>query len=552
MKAGGMRLAALLLLCAAPHLVRMASSSLMPNDGFYAHAAWMYSHGAQPWLHVTQVAFPLAEYVLAGVIRVFGHDVRVFELVNLTVVLAIAATLWTTARRFVLAGTSTDGPRERAATLAGVVAALGFAWSAWVIHFHLGERETWAALGTVLALASLARSPAPAGLSWRRAAAIGSALALAFCLKITAIMAAGGVLLHLLARREPASASARLRDALRVAAVLLGLAGGATLLCWLVWGPPFLQQVFLFGMFRGRDVAGPRQALADLLVLTDPVLLLGFAALLVHGLRRLRGPWGAPALVMLADLAFLLLISPTLWDHNLISLAPSAALLLAGAVADRPRRTAALVLAATLLLGALQLVPRDWASALGQQAPRAPLGPVAVAFDGWPREEFRRRATFLERHSQASEVVVTMNPWWSLQAGRVEAVRYFDLQAIALGLRETLAADGLRSAWARRATPLLLAPAGVKLPRTERFELLGSYFGRLVACGLQWERPLLLAALQAREIGLVMEPLPAPVLRAEDLLEAGYVRFEDEELGLAGWRPGDGASRPVLREIYPR
>ncbi|HZL99683.1 MAG TPA: hypothetical protein VFD43_05450, partial [Planctomycetota bacterium] len=68
--------AALAAACAAPIVARLLGPHVTPHDGFYAHAALMLARGATPYHDFTQVAFPLAEGVLALAIRLFGHDLR--------------------------------------------------------------------------------------------------------------------------------------------------------------------------------------------------------------------------------------------------------------------------------------------------------------------------------------------------------------------------------------------------------------------------------------------------------------------------------------------
>src|SRR5262245_49828403 len=173
-RASPVLVALLMLACAAPHVARLLGPNIAPVDGFYAHGALMIARGYEPFIHFTQVAFPFAEQALALVIRAVGHDVMVFEASHLVIVLAVAAALYGAGSR--LAG-----------GIAGMVAALAWSWQVWVVHYHLFERETWAALGTSLALFVYLR---PEPLNWRRAAGVALALALAFTMKITALVPA--------------------------------------------------------------------------------------------------------------------------------------------------------------------------------------------------------------------------------------------------------------------------------------------------------------------------------------------------------------------------
>ncbi len=583
----------LLLACAGPHLLRMALPVTTVADSFYPHAAWMLQQGFTPYIQFTQVAFPLAEGVLAAAFALCGHDLRVVELCNLLVVLGVAATLAAAAQRMVrrarTAATETAATNaaatnaaateaaatnaaatnaaatnaaaneaaatnavatEAAARRAGIVAALAWSWCAWVVHFNLFERETWAASGTALALLALfapALPSEPEGRpGWRRATAIGASMALAFCIKITALMPAGALLVYL-------ALTGRLREAARTAAVFGALIGAATLACWWAWGTPFLQQVYLFGFFRNPNVSGTVEALGHVAGFTDPLLALMFAALLAFGLPALRRPAGAPALMLLAELLFLTVISPTVWSHNLIGLAVPGALLLGGvaaawsaALAWRMTAALALVLAAVLALPDTYM-PDMTAS------PRA----LAPYVEGWSRVGIAHTAAFLQRHTTADEVVCTLQPAASVQAGRVEFLRYLDLQSLALALQAAVHEDGLRATWAARRGSLLLGRAGPPLaggiaPDDARLEAFGPYVGRLLACGLAHDRPLLLDAVAKHEIGLFVEPLPPLMVTADELRAAGYERFEDHELGLAGWKPPAASGTLVVRDLYTR
>jgi hypothetical protein len=519
----------LILACAAPHALRWFGDTVVLQDGFYAHAAFMLARGHAPYVDFVLPAFPLAEGVLALLLLVFGHGARVFEGATLAVIAAVALVLHRTAGR--LAG-------SHAGSRAGAAAALAWCGGLWVLHFHLFERETWAALGTSLALLAAAGPPRRADacaddiaanarvaavrdeLSRLRCAAIAGGLALALLVKLTALAAAAGLCAHLLL-------TGRRRALWRVAGIFLALTGAATALGTLLWGGEFLTQVYLFGFFRSPDPGSVAGRATQLLLWSDPALLLGLAALCACGLPGLRRREGAAALVLLAQLAYALLVSTTLWEHNLIDFAPAAALLLGVAVDTWARCRVAFAAAAGALLVTLALLPGAWLS--GDHGPRG------VGFGGWPRESLLRRAAFLQRWSGPDDVVLTTNPWWSVQAGRVEFVRYWDLEPQLRGLQASLSADGLLATLDKRYGPLLLGPG---LPEPDaRARALPPYFGRSLANALAHTRPRLLAELQAHGIALVVEPLPPAVLLRDDLLAAGYRRFEDHELGQSGWRP---------------
>jgi hypothetical protein len=490
----------------------------------------MLSRGFEPYVHFTQVAFPLAESVLAGAMRLLGTDLRVIEAVNDVVVLGVALLAW-------VAGTRLGGRR------AGALAALAWSWSQWVVWHNIFARETWAALGVAIALVACF-GKRPEGddhgeaslppLRGGRLALVAGGLLLAFAMKITALVAAVGLCVHRLLAGRP-------REALRLALAVLGGAIVMTLLCAWQWGDPFLWQVYLFGWFRmaETDLAA---RVAHLLGWTDAVLALGLVALVVWGLPRLRGAAGAPALVMIAYLLYMLLLSPTIWQHNLINLALPSALLLAGFATARRRRfgaacTAMLALVACIMLFSGGYMPGSY-------------GPWGPYFGGWPRDGVANRAAFLERYSGPDEIVATTQPLWAVQADRIEFVRDHDTQGVALGIEAGLRRDGLAATLRARGERLLIG--GGDAPDPPSAARLGPYYGRLMANGLAWVRPQLLDALGRHEIALVMEDLPPGLLTEDDLQAAGYERVVDHELGVIGWRPEGGASRPVVRELFQR
>ena len=525
-----MKQLALVAACAAPIVARLLLPNVTPNDGFYGHAAFMLARGATPYHDFTQVAFPLAEGVLALAIKLFGHELRTIELANALMIAAVALALHR-------AGRALAGPR------AGAVAALAWCWSLWVVHFNLFERETWAALGVALAFGAYARAFAPptapaapatpassaapaASPSSRVLTAVAVGLLLAFLVKITALFAAAGLVAHLLL-------CGRGRAALSLAGRFAALVLLATLAGWALWGEAFLVQVYLFGFFRSAQGLEAGDAVVQVLGWADPVTLLGLAALPAVVLAGPRRVESAPALVLVAQLAYALLLSPTLWDHNLIELAPACALLLGVTVAQWARHRLAFAAAAGGLVIAIAVLGRPWLA--------GDYGPWGPGFGGWPRDAITRRGEFLARHSGPDELVLTSNPWWSFQAGRVEAVRYFELQPVVDGIEASLLADGLAATLAKRTGPLLLGPGRPEPAR--RATVLNPFMGRAVANALAYTRPVLLESLARHEIALLHEPLPFGVIQPADLEAAGYERFEDHELGLAAWRPRAAAPR---------
>jgi len=517
--------AVLLGLCALPHYLRAVLPAAALTDGFYAHAALMLGRGFAPYVDFTQVAFPLAEAVLAGAFELLGTSHRVVELVNRVVVLAVALVLYHAGRRL-------------QSRWAGAVAALAWSWSTWVLHFNLFERETWTALGTSLALLAYFGS---ARIDGRRAVVVAAALVLAFVLKITAVMVAAGLCLHL-------ALQGRLREMLRLG---LTYAAGLVLVTALgaaVWGRPFLWQVYVFGFFRNQthDLAG---AVAKFANHADPTILLGLAALLLHGLPRLRRPVGALACVFAMDAVYGLGISPTLWDHNMINfVVPLSLVLGAGvdrAVSARPARD--LPALALTVLGLVLLMQLG----AGEARSWKPADPM-YAFGlngGRPRAWLQQRAAFVREHTGPDDVIFCIEPWIAVEAGRVKLVRYWDLEPVAVGVERSLAAVGFLETYAKRRGVLLLGEG--RPPHDPRLDgLAAPYEKRLLANAVHYTRPRILEALAERELALVLEPLVPGILAPDDLLAAGYERIEDG--GLAAWRAADGVVRSRVRPVFPR
>jgi hypothetical protein len=256
--------------------------------------------------------------------------------------------------------------------------------------------------------------------------------------------------------------------------------------------------------------------------------------------------------MLLASLSFFAFVSPTVWDHNMIDLAPAqallAGLLVASLLSARSWRAVARAAGVVVLLAlAVLFVRRD---ELGAEA-RLHAGVVRVQVRasghgtwGTSRAWLDRRADFVRRHTAPDEVIGCLDPWIAFAAGRVKFVRDWDLAGLARGLQASLEADGLVATLARRRAPPVLGPGEIPVPVSHppraagelaRRGPMADYLARLLANDLVWIRPDYLEALHAHAIALVLEPLPPGVIDDEDLLAAGYERFTDG--GLAAWRP---------------
>lgn len=504
-------------LCVAPHVARTLGDHAAFVDGIYPHGAWMLAQGHEPYVHFTHVAMLPVDALLAALMRTFGAEVRVLEIATTVVVLAVGALLGLAARRAVGA-------------LAGGVTAILWCTSIWVLHFHLFERETWAALGVAGAFLALARhlprddGEAPS-LSWSRAALVAFALAAAVAVKLTTLFTAVGFCVFL-------AISGRLADALRL---------GAAYTAWLTlligahvaaYGEPFVQQVFLFGFFRHGDAA-LADRVAHMMSHGDHVLVLGAVGLAVAALRQPRGLAGAAAVVLAADLVYLLGVSPTLWDHNMIQPAITSAVLGGCGVAELAagrRVFGGLIVAAAATFAVVRAPPLP--DVYGVPGP---------GFGGTPREVFARQAAFVERHSPPGSVIECADPWTAFVAERVCFVRYWDLHPVMVGLVKSIEVDGYAATFAKRDGQLVL---GAGRPEPPPRIGIAPYRARLLANAIVHVVPVLREALAAHEIALVLEPT---LLKPDDLRAAGYERFED--LGFVGWRPADGVVRTRIRTL---
>lgn len=519
--------------CLIPHLIRAGGKELAADDGFYAHAALMLSRGFEPYHHFTQVAFPLAEGFLALILNLFGRSVAVVETTNTVMVLGVATALAVAGRRLV-------------SLRVGVLAALLWSWALWVVHFNVFERETWAALGTALALVAYFR---PGDWTTRRVTAVAAGLALAFLVKITALMPAIGLCLHL-------ALTGRRSVAMRLGVTYLGLVSLATLACWLAWGQPFLEQVFVFGFFRGR-ILEPGAALGMVLSYADHTTLLGLTGALLWALPRWRSGAGALLFILAMDLVYGAGLSTTFWNHNMINLAVTASLLGAGLIDQlwRWRKDEASglaperhVLASAVILGGLA-----WGAGVGSESwMPGEYGEKGPGFGGRSREGLMRRAMFLQSQTGPDDLVVCDRPLVAFEADRVKWVRYYDLQPISMGLEQSLAGEGLLATFSKREEALLLGASAPALPPalSRKVDAWGEafYWKRLFANTFTYVRPLLLEGIEKREIALLLEPLPMGILSESDLRAANYEKVE--QWGLTGWRPRQGAVPGAVHRIY--
>ena len=541
--------------CLAPHLARFLGPDAIYADGIYAHAVLMLARGHEPYVDYTQVAMLPVEALLAALVRLFGPRTEVFEVTQDFVILGAA---------FALRGALRRAGRPRA----GALAALLWSWSPWVLHFNLFERETWSA--SAVALAFLAIAPY---LPARGAAAVplerggllrtGGALALAFAVKITSAASAVAFAAFLLA-------SGRGRDALRLGLATAAIAGAAVAVHAAIWGAPFLQQVFVFGLFKGRNCP-PGVGPTLLVTLADPVIVLGVAGLLLWALRRARGLPGLAAAALLGTMLYALVLSPTVWDHNMIDLVLPAAVL-GGGLLDRllpgrgdedeeaaaaPGRSGGrprlALVAGTVAVAAAFWVGDHFVPFTRHEHALAHYGPWGPGFGGTSREVVALSAAVLAAHSRPDELVLTTDPWVSCLANRVEFARYWDIEPVMHGVERSLEADGLLATLAKSRDAIVLGPGRPPTPPGFNIGVRG-YVDRLNANTVVYMRPRLLEALAARRIAFLQWPFLPPsvqelVLTVAELEALGYKRFRGTQA--AGcYRPVGGATSRELEPMF--
>jgi hypothetical protein len=439
---------------AAPRLARLAYPRAYILDAPYLDAAARVARGQVPYSDFVHPQTPLPEYVVGTLERLLGTTShRVSEVVTALLALLASLLLWRLGRR-------------RLGERAGVVAALIFAWHPYLALVHVVLREVW-----VVAAALLCATTA-SPLVVTVAAAAGFAAKPTF----------GLFALALLLVRPRAGLAA-------LAGCALVLIGGLV-----AFGRPFWVQAVLFHLVKGRALGIWHHAQAVLEL--APVLLPA----------ALGGLWfarRAPLFVawLLVELGFLLVLSPTVWEHNVVEVVPAAAgcaaaLAIRVARGGLPLRVGAAVSTLALLATAVALQHRhDW-----------------TGLDGVPRAELALVARRLREATPRDQLVVAPLEV-AAEANRLCPVHYPEIEGLVAEVDRAAQTGGLRA----------LVAETRRLPFEELHR----------RSHAEW-RPRLLAELAAGRIGMaVIDEMQAGTpLRA---LQTPDVSFE--ELRQLGFRP---------------
>ncbi len=465
-------------------LLLVAFGRFYVDDGFYLANAFRIGLGHRPFEDFVHVAFPLIEACYAPLLAAADDRLAAASLLTGAVVIltSIGVAIWA---------------RRVAGPAAGFIAGAAYQVAAPVIAFHLFQRELWTNAGIAWAGALLFASR---GHGDRRAATVGLLLALTVTFKLTAVVPAGALLVALLVE-------ARRREAL----IAAGFGAAAFLATVLVFAAryqgEFVSQVFLFYFFKGSAAGFAARALTFTEHLS-PVLLFGGL-----GLALVRGPALRPArVVALAWLLHYSIVSSSFWDHNVLDFAVPAAIG-AGALAarwweSRRRAVLAAVILGTVAVGTYGIGerrPHWYPAGWGEHVP-----PLA-----------RAQVALLAEKSTRRDRSHVPTPMTAVVAGRVSFVGDYELEPVARGLVIELRRRGLAATWALREDGVAFgAPPGVPIPPVPE----NRFVARVFANSLIQIAPRLIDAARARELAVLLQPLPSGV--AEEALDHGYTKVE--------------------------
>jgi hypothetical protein len=476
------------LVLAIPRVLRMLCGGVVFEDTGYLNCAFLLQQGFRSYTEVPLINFPLLEQLLALIFHVFTASILTAEAVTQVTALAVSLLVWRI-------GVRLGGP------VCGAVAALLFASSALVFRYHVFEREYFvdvAVLGASWLSLIEAASAAPTA---SRCVAVGALLFIALSFKLTAVGASAAVVLYLaLAAGKP-----------RAAAIAGGVAGGllflSTLAHYLVYGTPFLVDVFLFRLVRAPFHSWAEK-LGQLQASLDFSVALGLAGLAWTALTRPGRFWALPVLQVLATSIVVIVLNPTVWPHYLLELLPWLTLMAGNLVADVSRslrrldRRRARAVIVSVGLGCTTLA----FAAFGTKGRR----PWTYGFGGRPRDEISRLVAYVSAHSLASEKVAVPS-LMAFGANRNEAIPYAEITGTLLELQHQVAAVGYRATY------------------YERMRLPDRYFWREVASARQAMMSGVRTAVARREIPVVIE------LRGD--IPVAYYDFTPHELRQSGYVP---------------
>src|SRR5580658_734951 len=244
----------LIVVLAAPRILRMLYPEIWVEDDFYLESAWLVSVGMRPYLDFIQPHMPLLEWIAAGYLKLFGASYLSIEILNEAAIFATSILTYALARR--VAGRPT-----------AIAASILYAYSSLVFRYHAYERESFVAPLLILGAIVTLDDAMPA---MRQAAILAGIFFLACAIKLTAVIPFPVMLIFIaIAYRRVASAIA--------SGVIFAIAMAAfSAILYRLYGDEFIIQTFVFHFLKGRDIADstaayPRMIL-DVLV---PLFVLG-------------------------------------------------------------------------------------------------------------------------------------------------------------------------------------------------------------------------------------------------------------------------------------
>jgi len=284
----------------------MLYGELWIEDEAYLDIALRISRGQVPYLDFPLPHYCLLDVFLGVLFRAFGPSLRLAELVNNAAWWLSALLLYRTFRQ---KGSEAEGHGQGAHAISiGLLAAVLVSVSSLSFRYHLWEREVFSQLVYATALFLLLTR----GQEQRRLGLLSLLMVLSALVKLTNLIFWLAVGLYFIIAERDWKAAVRLW---LPAGVGIGLIFAAT--SALAW-PEFFQQVFLLHWLKGSS-AGVLEKLGQGARWLDILVALGLPGFFC--LWRMHRRWGILALLWSGCSAvFYLLLSLTLWPHNMIDL----------------------------------------------------------------------------------------------------------------------------------------------------------------------------------------------------------------------------------------
>ena len=390
-------LTAAVLIAAAPRLVRMTWPQVWIEDDAYLAGVFALSRGLLPYRDFPLPHLPLLEAVAALAIRLPFPTLRTAELLTQVAAAGASVMVFLIGQR--LAGRGT-----------GLVASAIFSVSPLLFRYHLFEREVFVVV-PVLAAVAIAIGERWQSSERTRGVVSGALIAVAMCIKLTAVSALIGVAgyLYFAGRRKAAY------FAVITATALVLVVSGAL---FAVFGTDFAVQVVVFRLLHA-SFPSLGVKLTEMRLTLDIALATGAAGVVLLLWSGKRGTWNAILWQLASGVVVLVLLNPTYWAHTGIELLPWLALCGGYLAANLRRGAPPLVCAgiAAALLAAVSPVDNlNWQAGDG-----SPLG-----FGYRDRGEIESAAHFIAQHTGPDERVVTP-PVIAVAARRLELVPYLEI-----------------------------------------------------------------------------------------------------------------------------